>query len=47
MTEDLKATYETIDSLQMQENYDELRQIVEYATAALKNDGEKINSEGN
>lgn len=42
MTEDLKATYETIDSLQLAGNYDEIRQIAQYAIDAIVNDDEKL-----
>ena len=40
MTIDEEATYRTIDCLQMTEDYDSIREIIEYATAALVNDGE-------
>jgi len=42
MTEDMAATYATIDELQLQGNYDELRQLVNYAADAIKNDGEQV-----
>jgi uncharacterized protein YkuJ len=37
--------YRIIDRLQLAEDYDELRQVVEYATAAIENDGEKVEDE--
>lgn len=42
MTEDLGATYETLDALQLQGKYPEIREIIEYAKAALENDGERV-----
>ena len=45
MTIDLKSTYDTIESLQHNEDYDEIRQIVEFATAALVNDGESVKND--
>lgn len=42
MTEDRAATYETLDSLQMRGDYDELRQIAQYAIDALLNDQEPL-----
>ena len=45
MTIDMDATIDTIDSLQMRGDYDGIREIVAYATAALVNDGEPITVE--
>jgi hypothetical protein len=42
MTQDLKSTYETIDSLQLTENYDEIKQIAQYAIDAIVNDEQKL-----
>lgn len=42
MTIDLKATYETIDALQHNGHYDDIRSIMGYCANALGNDGEKI-----
>lgn len=42
MTIDLFSAYETIDSLQLRGDYSELRQIAEYASAAIRNDGRRV-----
>jgi len=42
MTIDMGATTETIDALQLQGDYDEIREILQYAVAALMNDGEVV-----
>ncbi len=42
MTEDVRAVYETLDSLQLQGNYNELNQIVQYAADAIVNDDEVL-----
>ena len=39
MTEDLHATYETIDALQQRGDYSELRQMAQYIINAIENDG--------
>jgi hypothetical protein len=39
---DTAATYETIDSLQLAGDYDEIRQIAQYAVDAIVNDEEKL-----
>ena len=39
MTEDLHATYETIDALQQRGDYSELRQMAQYIISAIENDG--------
>ena len=38
MTEDLHATYETIDALQLRGDYEEIMQIAKYAIDAVAND---------
>lgn len=42
MTQDLKSTYETIDSLQLSGDYDEIKQIAQYAIDAIVNDDKKL-----
>ncbi len=42
MTEDKSTVYGTIESLQMQEDYEELNQIVQFAVDAILNDGAKL-----
>ena len=42
MTIDMDATTTTIDALQLGEDYDEIRQIIQYAIAALVTDGEEL-----
>lgn len=42
MTEDLKATYETINALQLAGDYEELNQLSQYAVDAITNDDEKL-----
>jgi hypothetical protein len=42
MKKDLKATYETIDSLQLAGDYEEIQQIAQYAVDAIVNDDEKL-----
>ena len=42
MTQDLKATYETIDALQLEGDYNELRQLAQYVIDAITNDGESL-----
>ena len=45
MTEKVRAAYETIDSLQLQGNYAELNQILQYTVDAILNDCEKLTLE--
>lgn len=42
MTENLSATYATIDSLQKRGEYEEIEQIAQYAIDAAVNDEYKI-----
>ena len=42
MTEDVRAVYETLDSLQLRGDYNELNQIVQYAADAIVNDDEVL-----
>jgi hypothetical protein len=42
MTQDLKSTYETIDSLQLAGDYEEIQQLAQYAVDAIVNDDEKL-----
>lgn len=42
MTQDKKATYETLESLQLQGDYEELHQIAQFAIDAIVNDGEVL-----
>lgn len=42
MTIDLDATFGTIDALQLKGDYEEIQQIIQYASDAILNDGEKL-----
>ena len=42
MTQDMDATTETIDSMQLCGDYDGIREIIQYAVAAIVNDGEEV-----
>ncbi len=42
MTEDLKTTYETVDSLQLRGEYAAIQRIAQYAVDALANDGQLV-----
>ena len=42
MCKKLNATYETIDTLHLEGDYDELHQIAQYAIDAILNDEEKL-----
>jgi hypothetical protein len=42
MKKDLKATYATIDSLQLAGDYEEIQHIAQYAVDAVVNDDEKL-----
>jgi hypothetical protein len=41
-TIDLPATYETINQLQLNGEYEELNEMAQYIIDAIKNDGEKV-----
>ncbi|MCD8349995.1 MAG: hypothetical protein LUC93_05210 [Planctomycetaceae bacterium] len=43
MTEDRKATFETIDSMQLRGDYEGLREIAQYTLDAIANDDEPLN----
>ncbi len=42
MTEDKETVYQTIESLQMQGDYEELNQIAQFAIDAIINDEEEL-----
>ena len=42
MTEDIEATLDTIDSLHMRREYDNIRDIVKHAVEALHEDGQSL-----
>ena len=42
MTIDLKATYETVDALQHNRHYADIRSLMYYCANALANDGEDV-----
>jgi len=46
MSEDKPSTFETIDSLQLQGDYESISEIAQYAIDACLNDGEAIKLSG-
>ena len=42
MIEDVRAVYETLESLQIQGDYEELNQIAQFAIDAIINDEEEL-----